>query len=474
MRGRRNGRAIASIVFVVLGVSSAPTPAALPVKPIVWGTARNPFAATSPWNSRPVAPVFGQDVIPTSDYLPYVGENEFSVPVFVVNEKDPPVTIDGVSAQQGLFDPDEERTHSVTLPRWPAGVASAAGSDGHAEIVDPYLGVVHSFWQLRNSGGHWTAALYAWSPLAGRGWGDPAHYDQGARATGVPSIGGLIRTHEVDDGDTLYRHALALSLTFNGLSPDPTYIFPATSADTGAATGNSGRIPEGALLMLPATFDVQQLATPELRKVATTLEVYGAYVVDRNVGTPYFIYAEIGSGLRLHKHGWNNAAAADLEKIRLALRQVVSTGGWIDGDGKPFTPDRRLNILSMRGPWRVESGNAPGRFETWKQAVVFPQAASTPTVQLSDSGRAIAGTAWAVPVEGAAYRLTCIATGGAKLRFQIRAKDHGGKARYDSGELVDGQSTTFAWPGDGIAVTYAISGVGQVSSVRGVLVPAPH
>src|SRR5690606_36727540 len=106
----------------------------------------------------------------------------------------------------------------------------------------------------------------------------------------------LIRKHEIDNGDSMYRHALAMSLSFNALSPNPTYGFPATSADTNAARENSGRIPEGALMMLPPSYDTQKIVTPALRKVAETLKTYRAYVVDRNFGTPYFIYVENGAG----------------------------------------------------------------------------------------------------------------------------------------------------------------------------------
>ena len=457
----------ATFAALLLASTAFPSLAADP-----WGSVRKPFAANSPWNSRPVAPVFGDYVIPKSDYFPNVGENEWSVPIFVATDKDPAVTIYGMTEPNGVFDPDEERTRSVTLPHWPANVAPASGSDGHAEIVDTSLGIVHSFWQLRKTGDRWTTALYAWSPLAGRGWGDPAHYYQGARAAGVPSIGGLIRTHEVDDGDTLYRHALAGSLTFNALATDPVYIYPATAADTGAAKSNSGRIPEGALMMLPPGYDTQQIkSSPQLRKVAETLKVYGMYVVDRNVGTPYFIYAEIGSGLQLHRRGWNNDVAADLEKIRLGMRQVVSTGGWLDGDGKPYTPEKTFNVLSMRGPWQVESGDAPGAYETWKQAVVFPKASPTRTVMVAFNGRALTQTAWALPATGAVYKLTASTSGGARLRVVLKTKVEG-RLLYDSGELADGQSKTFPWPADAAVVTYAISGVGQPSTVRATLIAA--
>ena len=352
------------------------------------------------------------------------------------------------------------------IPRWPDDVAAASQADGHADIVDPVEGVVHSFWQLKKVDGRWTATQYAWSALDGRGWGDPAHYQQGARAAGVPTSGGLIRKHEIDDGERLYHHALAVSLTFDALSAAPIYAFPATSADHDAASVNKGPIPEGTLLMLPPSFDAQKLITPSLRKVAETLKVHGAWVVDRNTGTPFNIYVELGSGFNLHKGGWSNTAVSDLEAMRVALRPVIATKGWIDGNGKAFTPDRNLNLLSMRGPWQVQGSGAAGRFETRRQAVVFP-ATSTAVVQANDSGHGLYPALWALPAAGKNYRVTATTTGGGKLRIVVRAD---GRTAFDSGALANGEAKTFAWPANGAVTVFATSGVGQGSSVGGTIV----
>ena len=436
-----------------------------------WGTFHKPFAANSLWNSRPVAPVLGDFVIPKSSYYPRVGGGEYSLEVFLAKPDDPPVTVRGGRAK-GIWDPDSETfRESITIPRWPRDVTPAEGRDGHADIVDPVTGIVHSFNVLRFRDGEWFAGQYAWTRIDGRGWGDPAHYFQGARAAAVPSMGGLIRKHEVRDGDSLYRHALAVSLTFNALSPKPAYVFPATSAD-GTANRNTGAIPEGTLLMLPQTFDTQRVANPDLRKVAETLKVYGAYVVDRNVGTPFNIYVENGAEFNLHggKGRWDTAVGYDLQRIRDALRPVVSASGWMDGDGRPFTPEKNLNLLSMRGPWKVHSGSTPGTFDTWAQAVVFP-AAPEKTVQVNTSSRSLNPVSWAVPAGGTRYRLTAIATGGARLRVQLKERSSDYRIVVDSKELGDGDSFVFAWPEQPVTpIVHAISGTGRASSVRGTLV----
>lgn len=470
----RRWRDFASVLMALatsLSMATEPTPAPSPPAAASWGSFQKPFAANSLWNSRPVNASLGDFVIPKSDYFPNIGEGPWSTGVFLAKPTDRPMTVNG-QGKPGVWDPDAEAEHVVVIPRWPEDLVPASENDGHADIVDPLQGVIHSFWQLKKVDGKWTAALYAWSPLAGSGWGDPAHYYQGARAAGVATTGGLIRNHEIDDGQRLYHHALAVSLTFNALSAAPTYVFPSTSADRDAATTNGGRIPEGALLMLPPSFDVMSIGDPKIRKVAETLKVYGARVVDRNTGTPFNIYVEIGGDFNVHKHGWNNNAANDLEALRLALREVKSVDGWLDGNGKPFTPEKNLNLLSMRGPWRVESGDVAGTFDTWQQAVTFARTTKE-TRQANDTGRGLNAVTWAIPESGKPYRLTAIATGGGKLRLIARDKS-GGRILVDSGELSNGESKTFVWPEKCAVTIQATSGVGSASTVRGTLFALPR
>jgi hypothetical protein len=453
------------IVALVLAL-----PTALLAATQQWGSFLTPFAADSLWNARPVKPVFGDAVIPKSSYFPAVATGAYSTGVFLSQVTDGAVVVHGPVGKQGVWDPDAEVIRpEITIPHWPSTVAAATGSDGHADIVDPTTGIIHSFWQLvKQQDGQWTATQYAWARINGSGWGDPAHYFQGARAAGVPTAAGLVRKHEVNDGQTTYRHALAMSLTFNGLRPNPSYIFPATSADNNAASTNTGEIPIGARLMLPPTYNTAEIANPALRKIAETLKLYGAYVVDRNEGTPYVIYVENGSDFNLHKGGWNNAVASELDRIRSNLRQVVSAQGWVDGNDKPFTPNKSPNILSLRGPWKGVNGPAPGVFNTWEQAVVFP-ATTNRIEQFNDTMRGLNEVQWAKPQSGDAYQLAISSTGGAKLRMQIRNK--AGEWLYDSGELENGQKATFDWPQtNALVVLRAISGVGGVSSVKAELV----
>ncbi len=441
-----------------------------------FGTYQKPFAADSFWNSRPVSPTFSGFVIPTSLYNPTAYSPAFSATCYYTDANDAPVDISVGSGYAGVHDRDSETLVSkVTIPHWPTNVEAATGGDAHADVIDVDNRVIHSFWKLKNVDGVWTSLLYAWAPLDGRGWGDPAHYYQGARATGVPACAGMIRVHEVDDGDSMFRHALAMSLTYNGLSPD--YQFPATSTDNNTQN-YTGQIPEGALVMLPPTFDLNKIKTPLIKKIASTLKTYGAYVVDANYGTPFLIYSEIGANTKLT----TNLSYAEYRTLREALRMVTSVEGWIDGNGSNFVANKNFNILSMRGPWARGFNYAPdsekcdsscnqlGKFNSYNQLLEF-EAADEPIIQSNYSGRSITNIQWAKPKKGIKYQLTAKATGGAKLRLVIRNPQKNDYVTYDSSNLENNQAVTFTWPIDDYDITLiATSGIDGSSSVAGELI----
>jgi len=135
-----------------------------------WGGFLKPFAATSLWNSRPVSPILGDYIVPPDLYYPAVAEGAYFTGVFLSKGGDKPMTISGLPGTPGLRDPDSETYHDVTIIRWPSGVVPASGSDGHADIIDPYRSTIHSFSKLSYQNGHWVAAMYAWTRIDGIGW----------------------------------------------------------------------------------------------------------------------------------------------------------------------------------------------------------------------------------------------------------------------------------------------------------------
>ena len=431
------------VVITALWVYAA-APAAQTTAPV--GTYQRPFSAQSPWNSKPVNPVLGDASIPADEFSPSIHNGDYSLGVFQASSGGTTVVVRGTDDARGIWNADAEAFQpSVSIARWPTGVVPAAGADGHADIIDATSGIVHSFWQLRSVNGQWRATQYSWSPLRGRGWGSPTHYSQGARASGVPAGAGLIRKHEVNDGDTQYRHALAMSLTYSGLAANPSLTFPATLSDGDSARTNFGSIPMGSLLMLPASFDSASITHPQLRKIVETLKTYGAYVVDRNHGTPFVIYAETGSDLTFHRNGWDSQLAADLDRIRAELRPVKQAEGWVDANGQMFTPQQDgFNLLSMRGAWVTLYGTNTSKYNTWTQKLHFPY--NAPVAQIAAFGKNIlAQTPWAKPIGGRTYTFQANTSGGATARLVLTHCNDTARS-VDTGYLQGTGSHTFVWP----------------------------
>jgi hypothetical protein len=431
------------------GADGSTTPA--PTCASAFGTYLRPYAVDSPWNTRPVKPVLGTATIPDSinGWRPVISDGAgFSTGVFLASATDPPITLKGTPT---INDKDvETQLQTLVLPHWPANVTPATESDGHADIVDPTTNMVHSFNGMKKlADDSWEVRDYGWSKLNGRGWGDPAHYFQGARAVGVPASAGIIRKHEFLSTDPVYRHALSLSLPHNAIKKGdgnaPTAIvYPATQGDSEDPNlANSGQIPEGSLLMLPADFDSATMPTPELVRIAETLKTYGAYVTDRNSATPYNIYVEIGTGYSLGGDGAKIDAA--LATLQHALRPLDSEAGWLDGCDQPAVRHPKLELQSMRGKWSlgsaVEWAVDVSLYSTWQQGVVFKGPGVT-----YYSGWNNDRVTWGKRVAGKSYRVFAEASGGGTLRYQVMCAAPDDANKVDSGVLKDGQTFDFVWP----------------------------
>lgn len=390
-----------------------------------------PFAATSLWNSRPVNPVLGTFVIPPcyKEGLPKTSQNKYYIDItagsyssgiYRASPSDSPMVVYKRDGQVGILDKDaDEKLDSVTINHWPIEATGAEGSDGHCDIIDEEAKVIHSFWILKkNSIGNMSAQQYTWAPLDGSGWGDGAHYYTGARATGVATCAGMIRKDEINDGKPMYEHALACSLDYTGLSANPAYCVPATSSDGDPQT-NSGDIPQGALIMLPQSYDTSRLNNwPTVKKVVETLKVYGARVVDRNQNTPLTIYVEKNAGWRWHPAGvWDSSLANELEYIREQIRQVVSTDKYINALQETYKPLERQNMLSMRGPWFIPGNGdkvVKGLFNSINQSISLP--ATGGKWRNNNSKFRVPEIK---PIEGKYYKLTCRSDCGASFNFTI-------------------------------------------------------
>lgn len=428
-----------------------------------FGTYEKPFAAISIWYSKPVNPVLGTFEIPpvyrglpyvqNNKYFPDFGPGPFSVTVFKAASTDGPMTVKKLVYQNGtsrmILEKDANLyVEQVTIKRWPANAIGASGSDGHCDIVDETAGVIHSFWGLtKNAQGEFSCVQYDWAPLLGSGIGDGAHPSIGARATGFTTCAGIIRKHEIADGKALYEHALACTLSKTALSGVIGYVSPATRSDHDYQY-NTGQIPEGALLMLPADYDTSRLnAWPNAKKIAETLKVYGARVTDRNTDCPIGIIVENGSNWVMHPAGgWDTNLANELEVIRSKLRQVITQEKFINGLGQTYAPLARQNLLSMRGPWKVNVTNEEvNLFNSLKQRLDLPAAYGT----WNNAGGGFTVTEFK-PVAGNYYKL--YVESDCSAQFQMNIRDYpttGGVFERVTPMLGNYQSIYIKWPRGG-------------------------
>lgn len=446
-----------------------------PVVEDEFGTYERPFRESSLWNQKMDDPVLDTWVIPpcfnprgsTNKSFPSVSGGVWSTGIYRARPTDPPKVIYPQPNKPGVFDSDaDEWKPSITIPHWPADATGASGNDGHCDIIDEEAGVIHSFWILRSDAdGRFTARQYGWSPLDGSGFGTGAHYYQGARATGVATCAGMIREHEVTDGKPLFEHALACSLDKTGMAADPAFIPPATIADWDPWV-NTGKIPEGALLALPASYDTSRLDRwPLLKKVAETLKVYGAYVVDRNEFTPFSIYVQNHVDWKMSSGvvGWDNAMAGELEYMRTQLRQVISQSAPAGGQLGAASATVSDSLLSLRGPWARLGGGAGLAYDTLKQGLEIPAvAAKTWFTNANGNGMKVAHL---MPKIGEYFRLTYNATNKSYFRMNIKTKTSSG-AVVDTAvaPLGNGKSAYVRWPGGYIELT-ATAVAGDVAGV---------
>lgn len=432
-----------------------------------FGTYQKPFAATSLWNSYPVNPVLGTYRIPATSLDPAINGGVFSSGVFEAKDTDAPMLIYPAANQTGVWDTDAEKsTLTYSIPHWPPALVPASANDGHADIIDASLNRIYSFSELKkNSAGQWTATRVSWTPLNGTGWGDPAHYYQGARAAGPAPTAGLIRKAEAVDGKPLFEHALSMSLDYSGLTPAPRhYVYPATAGDrTDANRPNTGQIPEGARVMLPPNFDLTKITDPRLLKVARTLMKYGAYVVERNENTAFHIYVEIGST-------WSPSPVTQLNVVRDALRMVVSQDGHIDGNGLPRVPETNVNLLSLRGEWIViEGAGSRGVYDTFSQSVKWGTTTSFMR-QKNYENRGLGRVMYAAPKAGLRYKLTVEATGGAKMSMSTMV---GTVVQHTTKLLGNGESDILVWPDKATAFYTAEKPAGGPASLKASFIELP-
>lgn len=254
------------------------------------------FSDTSPWNS-PIGPNPEIDsasaamIANLHKKTPGLKADltEWSIPLFVIDSAQcPKASVKIISDSDHLnpaVDPDGNGT-AENLPM-PEGVWADPQEDGHMVLVDPKLAKSWDFSCAKKvADKQWSASRVDVWDLHGPGYREPFTGDYwwtyGARGSGTPLLGGLVRPEEIEAGEI--RHALAFACPVNrkSIMPDgPAELCsPPASRTDGLGIGPEF-IPEGARLQLDPALDLDSLGlSPASKVVAKALQKYGMYDCD--------------------------------------------------------------------------------------------------------------------------------------------------------------------------------------------------
>ena len=221
------------------------------------------------------------------NYPPTINVRRFSVPIVTVgpDQKDVPVTLD-IKESWG----DPVRKVLAEGAPIPDNARPADGTDQTLVVWQPSSDTTWEYWKARRAADGWHAK-----------WGGrmrdmshttgvfPAKSTQGATATGLSTVGGLITAADVAAGRI--DHALTIAI------PNPkrgVWSLPALRTD--GFDQSATAIPEGAHFRLDPALDIASLNLPPLiRLIAEATQRYGFYVRDR-AGVVTFFGQDPGTG----------------------------------------------------------------------------------------------------------------------------------------------------------------------------------
>lgn len=277
---------------------------------------RHPFASTSPWNT-PIGSgarfESGALAARLRDHTKAkVNHESWSVAVYHATPEDPYSAVRSIRANQTRYG------------HIPARTVPTAGDDRHVTVLQPdKRAFIDAFKWEGWTGARWEAQAASTLDLHGSG------INQGHRAARVPSIAGLIRRHELEEG--LIPHALALAATDTVLKSG--FVWPAHAQDGNHATAYSGTVPMGTLFAIPPSVDLNALGLSRDGLVlGEALQNYGAYLVDR-AGTAA-LYCELAC-----EKTRVDALQIAWKQLRDHLRAVTNNSSTnVGGGGTPGVP----------------------------------------------------------------------------------------------------------------------------------------
>lgn len=248
-----------------------------------WNTplaARAPLDPTSPTLSGALLTLVRSEEAANSG--PTINTTKYSVPIYTVPLTQPltPVVLDRTASwANGL-----RAIFAAGIPI-PPGARPAAGTDAQLVIWQPAADRMWELWVARNVGQTWHAQ---WGGYMSHVDSNPGVFPsrnvipEGATATGLPLVGGLITLADLRRG--VINHALAFAV------PDTRagyWSLPAQRTDGRDSTPDS--IPSGARFRLPASLHIASLHLPRLiRMMAYAVQKYGMIVRDTAATTVFY------------------------------------------------------------------------------------------------------------------------------------------------------------------------------------------
>lgn len=319
------GRMIIVSIFLTLGLTNIAVSAetlSKEAEPAAFSSQFRPFSKTSPWNTpiptnAPVDPNSEKMIVMLSSNAGSLSANitKWTVPVFTIDSQRAP-RLDVKTTSSCLnprVDPDGNNI-AEGLPI-PVDVWPDPSADGHLVLVDIYKRLCWDYSRfVRISDTKVTASRIDVWDLDGPGYRDPFTGNKwwtcGARGSGTPLLGGLLRPEEVQAGEI--RHALAFGCPINrrsrSLDTGEELCSPPAQRTDGEGIG-AQYIPEGARLQLDPALDLQTLKlSPGTLVIARALQVYGMFDVDsastcslyfQNVGADRGKWRQIGDFMDL-------------------------------------------------------------------------------------------------------------------------------------------------------------------------------
>jgi hypothetical protein len=229
----------------------------------------------------PQSPVMAQrikaqiDGLPTQPSHAWIGTTDYydyGVPIYTVPASQPTVR---VSTPATNLQPQFE---AVPLP---PDAFPDPGTDGNLVVYQPSTDTLWEFWVLTKDGaGNWSALFGGKMTNVST---NPGYFSGGfgARATGIPQLAGTLRISELQA--LQIDHVVGLNIP----KPAPCYRWPAQRQDGDLKNSDWLAPPEGAILRLPASLDIDALNLPPLvEAIAKAVQKHGMVLEDRggNVG----------------------------------------------------------------------------------------------------------------------------------------------------------------------------------------------